>query len=71
MSEQEEMAIRLAIVECGCCGRKLRRPRHAVGNNDLPYVLSRTLVKGEFLPSCSEPCLARLRMQIGDRKRVA
>jgi len=53
-------------VECGCCGRAIRRAFYPDGRkHDDNQVHSRTLVRGEFLPSCSPRCWQALRADAG------
>lgn len=53
-------------VLCGACGRVLRRSPRADGKKDeKTEVHSRTLVGGEFLPSCSRACHQELRSRAG------
>lgn len=61
--------MRLWEVKCGACGMACRRPKFGreVGTDDTPLVFTRTLVAGQFLPSCSEVCAGVLRAKIGDR----
>lgn len=61
------------IVICGACKRPIRRSnkhwRIPQGMEDLPLIVTRTLVDGEFLPSCSDVCAGMLRARIGSAKR--
>lgn len=53
-------------VQCGGCGKLLRRSFYPDGRkHDTNEVYSRTLVNGEFLPSCSRRCHAALRAEAG------
>jgi len=49
-------------VECGCCKTMLRRKLDEREQTAaLPPVWTRTLVRGEFLPSCGPECAKALR----------
>lgn len=55
-------------VNCSVCEKRVRRRQERTGNPDnvnatFPDIYTRTLVGGEFLPSCSEECAVFLRRQ--------
>lgn len=55
------------LVRCGHCGKHCRR-RFSPEKEGVPLIYSRTLLKDELVPSCSEDCHRILQMRLGDDK---
>lgn len=61
--------LREGLAECGNCRRVVLRRGYdhlrSDGENHTPLIFTRTLVRGQFVPSCSPACAGALRMQRG------
>lgn len=67
------MSLPCGLVECGACGKPCRRKgveQSVYLGQSVPIMVSRTLVYGRFLPSCSVPCCKSLRYLAQNAKGV-